>query len=297
VDDLQSWNGPDVNAVRFTRTDGNVVDVLWSDAPTQATLPTSSSQAQVITRDGVASNVAAQGGMLGLNVSESPIYVVHKPATSGTTSMILAVPGGGDTTGKFSPICMASAQTDNKNESGELYFSQTGHNLAGVFRTYWEAHGGVDVVGYPITEAFNGPLADGKVYSQQYFERARLEYHPENQPPEDVQLGLLGVWAAQGRNFVRIDQAQAPAGSLFFPQTGQSLLTFKDWWNAHGGLSTFGFPISPEVQETNAADGKSYTVQYFERNRLEYHPENAGTSGEVTLGLLGNEYVATQGCH
>jgi hypothetical protein len=26
----------------------------------------------------------------------------------------------------------------------------------------------------------------------QYFERARFEYHPENQPPYDVLLGLLG---------------------------------------------------------------------------------------------------------
>jgi hypothetical protein len=104
------------------------------------------------------------------------------------------------------------------------------------------------------------------------------------------------VWAAQGRNFVRTDQAQNTGGSLYFPQTGQSLLTFKAWWNAHGGLVSFGFPISPEVEERNAADGKIYTVQYFERNRLEYHPQNAGTSGEVMLGLLGDEYLAKQGC-
>ncbi|MEO8288940.1 MAG: hypothetical protein ABI670_21200, partial [Chloroflexota bacterium] len=34
-------------------------------------------------------------------------------------------------------------------------------------------------------------------------------------------------------------------------------------------------------------DGKTYLVQYFERNRLEYHPENKGTPFEVLLGLLG----------
>jgi hypothetical protein len=32
-------------------------------------------------------------------------------------------------------------------------------------------------------------------------------------------------------------------------------------------------------------------VQYFERNRFEYHPENAGTPFEVLLGLLGNQTV------
>jgi hypothetical protein len=30
-------------------------------------------------------------------------------------------------------------------------------------------------------------------------------------------------------------------------------------------------------------------VQYFERNRLEYHPENAGSKFEMLLGLLGSE--------
>jgi hypothetical protein len=30
-------------------------------------------------------------------------------------------------------------------------------------------------------------------------------------------------------------------------------------------------------------------VQYFERARFEYHPEAAGTPGEITLGLLGAE--------
>jgi hypothetical protein len=39
----------------------------------------------------------------------------------------------------------------------------------------------------------------------------------------------------------------------------------------------------------NAADGKLYLVQYFERNRLEYHPENRGTRYEMLLGLLGVE--------
>jgi hypothetical protein len=33
-------------------------------------------------------------------------------------------------------------------------------------------------------------------------------------------------------------------------------------------------------------------VQYFERNRFEYHPENVGTDYEVQLGLIGNYYGA-----
>jgi hypothetical protein len=32
-------------------------------------------------------------------------------------------------------------------------------------------------------------------------------------------------------------------------------------------------------------------VQYFERNRFEYHPENAGTPYEIQLGLLGGDLL------
>ena len=35
-------------------------------------------------------------------------------------------------------------------------------------------------------------LDDGKSYRVQYFERARLEHHPENPAPYDVLLGQFG---------------------------------------------------------------------------------------------------------
>jgi len=49
------------------------------------------------------------------------------------------------------------------------------------------------------------------------------------------------------------------------------------------------------LREKNQADGKEYTVQYFERARLEYHPENAGTPYVVLLGLMGTEVLNTDG--
>ena len=39
-------------------------------------------------------------------------------------------------------------------------------------------------------------------------------------------------------------------------------------------------------------DGRPYTVQYFERNRFEYHPEYARTKNEVLLGRLGAGLLA-----
>jgi streptogramin lyase len=49
---------------------------------------------------------------------------------------------------------------------------------------------------------------------------------------------------------------------------------FLDYWNNHGGLAQQGYPISDEFQEKSALDGKTYTVQYFERAVFESHPEN-----------------------
>jgi hypothetical protein len=34
---------------------------------------------------------------------------------------------------------------------------------------------------------------DGKQYRVQYFERAVMEFHPENRPPNDVLLAQLGT--------------------------------------------------------------------------------------------------------
>ncbi|MFN8540386.1 MAG: hypothetical protein U0232_23275 [Thermomicrobiales bacterium] len=49
----------------------------------------------------------------------------------------------------------------------------------------------------------------------------------------------------------------------------------------------FGYPLTEEFTEVNPADGKSYTVQYFERARFEHHPEYGGTDYEVLLGTWG----------
>ena len=48
-------------------------------------------------------------------------------------------------------------------------------------------------------------------------------------------------------------------------------------------------------QERNETDGKTYNTQWFERERMEHHPENAGTPYEVLLGLLGSEELRVRG--
>jgi hypothetical protein len=186
-----------------------------------------------------------------------------------------------------------------KNTAGTVYFPETKHNLGGSFYQYWKANGGLAVFGYPITEEFQEASATeaGKTYTVQYFQRNRFEYHPENKGTKyEVLLGLLGVQLTNGRNFPKVGPIPNTSTKIYFPETGHTLGgTFYQYWKSNGGLALFGYPISEEFQERNADDGKTYTVQYFERNRFEYHPENKGTNYEVLLGLLGTQLCRQKG--
>jgi subtilisin family serine protease len=179
------------------------------------------------------------------------------------------------------------------------YFPQTGHTLANAFLRYWQQHGGLEIFGFPISEEFTevSPI-DGKPYVVQYFERNRFEYHPENAGTEhEVLLGLLGLDVTRGRTFSPVlTPFQNTEARVYFPETRHTLAQpFLRYWRDHGGLAVFGYPISEPLQEVSPTDGKTYLVQYFERNRFEYHPENAGTEYEVLLGLLGIQVAKAQG--
>ena len=77
-------------------------------------------------------------------------------------------------------------------------------------------------------------------------------------------------------------------GATYYTATRHNLGgVFHDYWNAYGGLAQFGYPITEEFSEPSPDTGQSVTVQYFERERFEYHPENAGGPYVVLLGRLG----------
>ncbi|HMA35644.1 MAG TPA: N-acetylmuramoyl-L-alanine amidase, partial [Chloroflexia bacterium] len=85
--------------------------------------------------------------------------------------------------------------------------------------------------------------------------------------------------------------------TLYFAATGHTLAApLRDYWQRYGGLAQFGYPLSEPLTETLTAGpdsvSRDYLVQYFERARFEYHPENAGTPDAVLLGLLGVHFQA-----
>jgi hypothetical protein len=184
-------------------------------------------------------------------------------------------------------------------------FAEVPYCLRGKFLDVWEKNGGLDTLGLPITTEITEIFAEATSMCVQYTQRARLEEHVEFAGTQhEVLLGLLGNELV----YPRVDEE--PFKPILQPPTenpnahvrwfGQTYHTIKQpflqYWNANGGLRVFGLPRSEAFEEINQADGKTYLVQYFERNRIEYHPENQGTKFEFLLGLLGVEqFKATYG--
>ena len=71
----------------------------------------------------------------------------------------------------------------------KFYFAESGHTIAFAFLDFYREHGGLDLLGYPITEWFIEP--SGRIV--QYLERCKLVWYPEYPRGQRVQLGMLGT--------------------------------------------------------------------------------------------------------
>lgn len=189
----------------------------------------------------------------------------------------------------------------NLPEITTIYFPQTQHHLSNRsgFLDFWRANGQKYIFGYPITEEI---VENGRVV--QYFEKARFEHHPDLAGTEwEVQIGLIGKDIASNYDWQPVNDPQI-AGILFFPETGHTLQgEFLQYWERRGGVKIFGFPISEEFYENGRL------VQYFERSRLEYNPDdmepfyrayeyygrNLNTLYEVMVGNMGREVAQQKG--
>lgn len=161
---------------------------------------------------------------------------------------------------------------------------ETQSDAATLFQSFYAANGGVEIFGLPLSSDFD---RDG--LRVQYFERARFEWHPEfSGTQNEVMLSALGRTALSDRVF---SPASPQPGKTYFRQTEHNMGgSFASFWFAHNGQRIFGYPLSEEIQEQSADDGQLYTVQYFERARMEWHPE----LGQVILGRLGVQQYPTK---
>jgi hypothetical protein len=89
---------------------------------------------------------------------------------------------------------------------------------------------------------------------------------------------------------VPLDRVDPLPDALYFFETGHNVRgAFLQFFTNNGGLAIFGYPRTEEIVENGR------TVQYFQRARMEYFPEHAGTPYEVQLGLLGDELLRARG--
>jgi hypothetical protein len=250
---------------RFSSS-ARTVDVVWSQPNSQTFgLPiTSAGSVRIWHMNGSSETRTVGGGQVTLTVGTDPVLV--------------------ERTGQD----LASAQGGRCQ-----YFAATGQATCDAFLDYWNDRGGLAIFGYPIS-----PELTENGIDVQYFERAKLEHHPENAGTDwEVEGELVGRTLTQSRQndtvFKPLATGRSDANCNFYQETGHRLCNgFRSYWEQHGGLWMFGFPISEEFQEQNRDTGQVYTVQYFERARFEYHPENKGTPYEVLLGRLGAQLYA-----
>jgi hypothetical protein len=178
-------------------------------------------------------------------------------------------------------LCAANALA----QIGGRYFPSTSHYVRGDFLNYFERWNGEYLFGLPLTDE----LDDGG-WRVQYFERARMELHPEHPPTYRVQLTLLGDLL--GYRAAPIPLSAIPPAHpdrRYYPQTGHTVsYSFLQFFDSRGGLDVFGYPITELLTEGGT------TVQYFQRAKMEWHPENP-IGSQMTLANLGSEYLSRYG--
>ncbi|MFL5734140.1 MAG: O-antigen ligase family protein, partial [Chloroflexia bacterium] len=163
------------------------------------------------------------------------------------------------------------------------------------FLSFWRNNGGAPVFGNPVSPVMLEVEEGGRVLSVQYFERARFEFHPEfDDPTKQVQLGLLGSEApVTGQVAFPLPAGLQGTEVVLGDKVPGTPPLFAAFWR-RVGVAVLGYPIGPVMADTGPK-GETLYVQYFQRGRLEYHPENAAEQ-QVQMSNLGTEaYHRTHG--
>jgi len=162
------------------------------------------------------------------------------------------------------------------------YFPETGHWVSDDFLIkYHSIPNPEEIYGNPITEAFQDKDSGLTI---QYFEKTRFELHPLDVSDLRVRLSALGsVIYIKGQTLPGIFN---PSACRLYNQSDAGYYVcydFLTFFDKNGGVSQFGYPIS----NFEVHDG--WIVQYFQRARFEWHPENP-LGQWVTVSNLGRQY-------
>jgi hypothetical protein len=198
--------------------------------------------------------------------------------------VIASVPGDGI----YAAMVRVPAQVETL-PGEQVYYAVTGHYVSFGILTAYRAAGGPTACGYPRSGE-----APERGVTAQWFQRCRIEWHPELDGR--VLFGLLGEeWL----------QAAAERGPLPPPTAGAALpgvayASAEPWQCAETGIAVAGaflaaaetlgleltgFPITDELGEGGVR------AQYFQRLRLEWRPDLGG----MAVSNLGDALLALQG--
>jgi hypothetical protein len=163
-------------------------------------------------------------------------------------------------------------------QPGCLFYGQTGHSICGSILNLYRSNGlefdgkngkseaeSLALFGLPLSEPIVEDTTNGK-FTIQWFERARFEIHPENSPPYDVLLGLLGNETAAPPTPPSPPALPASVNAVARPERGPRGTRF--FFTAHGfrpgekigvyitvpDQSVFGAPFQTTADDNGVSD-------------------------------------------
>lgn len=163
-----------------------------------------------------------------------------------------------------------------------------------LFKRFWTTNGGAAVLGAPVTGVF---FDSSTGYVSQGFEYVLLEHHPRRLKSENrIQLRLLGTiharWHAPAE-MVQPEEGKQPEVCRHFKATDADVCgLILEYWMANGlnlgdpgvsyreSLALFGYPVGEQFTDPDSG----WVVQYFQRARLEYQPDDPGSLRRAPLG-------------
>jgi hypothetical protein len=168
------------------------------------------------------------------------------------------------------------------------FFAATRHSLGGPFLSFYVQHGGMEIVGRPLTEPWRA-----KGVSYQLFEHVLLRCVGCSRTGAGrVSIAPLGLLVTRGRRFPATALAVTTDITYrYFPTTHHSLQgALARFWTTHGDQIVLGLPISEPLSERVAGARQQVLVQYLQNVRLELWPDGRGRF-TVRVGRLGADYL------
>ncbi len=163
--------------------------------------------------------------------------------------------------------------------------------IDGRLRAIWEQHGGLATFGYPLAEP---EPQDGRTI--QRFEHATIAVIADRAPPADIEIVPLGSTLLASRTSAPAAPDLPRIGCKYFAETSQNVCApFLAAWRSRAldlgqpgvtdaeRIALLGAPITRARREL-LADGRTVTVQWFARARLEDHG-----AGGIQFAMLGRE--------